>query len=157
MKFVVISDSHGNIANLKHVLGFAKKIKAKAIIHCGDWDNLLAAETLTGSGVDIYTILGNADIDPELVKKLKLKSKKFDEKFLKIEIGGRKIGIVHNMRDLTSNPQSLDILFCGHLHNQQKTIINGVKVVNPGALEHNISFAVYDTDPNNIKFFGIEK
>ncbi|PIP57073.1 YfcE family phosphodiesterase, partial [Candidatus Woesebacteria bacterium CG22_combo_CG10-13_8_21_14_all_45_10] len=37
MKIVVISDSHGNIANLKHVLGFAKKIKAEAIIHCGDW------------------------------------------------------------------------------------------------------------------------
>ena len=40
MKILVISDSHGHIANLKHVLEIAKKIGVKAVIHCGDWDNL---------------------------------------------------------------------------------------------------------------------
>ena len=46
MKIIVIADSHGNIANLKHVMEFGKKIKVGAIIHCGDWDNVKAVETV---------------------------------------------------------------------------------------------------------------
>src|SRR3990170_2139672 len=97
MKIVIISDSHGNIANLKHVLGFAKQIKSGAIIHCGDWNSLQAVDVVLDSGIPLYAVLGNADVEPELSEKLKIKSAKFDEKFLKIEIEGRKIGVVHQL------------------------------------------------------------
>ncbi len=46
MKLLVIGDSHGNIANLKHVMGFAKHIKCKAVIHTGDWNNIKSLETV---------------------------------------------------------------------------------------------------------------
>ena len=156
MKLIVISDSHGNVANLKHVLGFAEKIEGGGIIHCGDWDNLLAVETVLNSAIPVYAVLGNADIREDVAKNLKLKAKKFQENFLEINIGGRKIGIIHQ---LTINHQLLtigcDIVFCGHTHRQEETIRDGVKVVNPGALENDISFAVYDTETNKVDLVKI--
>lgn len=150
MKIVVISDSHGNIANLKYVLGFAKKIKAEAIIHCGDWDNLAAVDTVLSARIPLHSVVGNADVDPEM-------GKRFDEKFLKFEIGGRKIGIVHDFKRISYNIQSLNILFCGHRHFKMEKIINGVKVIAPGALGGpKPSFAVYDTGTNRVEFFELK-
>ena len=81
MKLLVIGDSHGNIANLKHVMGFAKKINAGYVIHTGDWNNLKSLETVFNYNIPIYTVQGNADIDPKLVRKLKIFPKKFSEDF----------------------------------------------------------------------------
>lgn len=149
MKILVISDTHGNITNLNHALGFANKIKVGAIIHCGDWNNLLTIKTVLNSGIPLHSVLGNADIDPQLAKK-------FNDRFLEIEIEGKKIGIIHNVRQLGSQTiRQLDILFMGHRHNQEETTINGVKTVNPGSLENDISFAIYDTETNNVDLMKI--
>ena len=157
MKILVISDSHGNIVNLKLALGFARKINAEAIIHCGDWDNLRAVEEVLQSKIPVYGVLGNADIHQEIAKKLKLKAEKFDEKFLKFEIDGREIGVVHNLV-LSSKLLVIgcDVVFCGHRHFKSEKIINGVKIVSPGALHSSKpSFAVYDTDTNGVEFFDL--
>lgn len=156
MKIIVVSDSHGNIANLKLVMGFAKKIKAGTIIHCGDWNNLKSIEEVLSSNIPLYTVLGNADIHSEVKGLLERKAKKFNEKFLNISLGKRKIGIVHNIKDLIISKNKFDIIFCGHRHFKSERVINGTKVVSPGAL-HSIkpSFAVYDTDTNGVKFFDL--
>lgn len=156
MKIVVVSDSHGNIANLKHVLGFAKEIEVGAIIHCGDWDNLQAVEVVLASRIPVYGVLGNADIEPGINEKLKMKSTKFGKSFLQFEIDGRKIGAVHQ---LTFNHQqstiSLEILFYGHTHRQEELVVDGSRVVNPGALVKEICFAVYDTETNKVDLVTI--
>lgn len=152
MKAVIISDSHGNIANLKHVLGFAKKIKAGAVIHCGDWDNLAAVETVLAYKIPLYAVLGNADIDERIENSLKMQSKKFDKKFLEVEIDGRKIGVVHSIKYLVSGIEYLSILFSGHRHRQGEFFQGGRKIVNPGALEKGINFAVYDTATDRVEF-----
>lgn len=156
MKIIVVSDSHGNIANLKLMMGFAKKIKAEAIIHCGDWDNLKSVEEISSSGISIYGVLGNADIHPEIKDMLKKYAKEFNEKYLELNLGDKKIGVIHNIKDFVVNKSKLDIIFCGHRHFKSERIINGVKVISPGAL-HSIkpSFAVYDTDTNGVEFFDL--
>ena len=156
MKIVVISDSHGNIANLKHVLGFTRKIKAGAVIHCGDWDNLAAVETVLACKIPLYAVLGNADIDERIENSLRMQSKKFNKKFLEVEIDGRKIGVVHSIKYLVSGIKYLSILFAGHRHYKGGKTINGVKIINPGAL-HSIkpSFAVYETDTNEVEFINL--
>lgn len=150
MKIIIISDSHGNVANLKHVLGFAKKIKAGAVIHCGDWDNLAAVEAVLSFGILLYSVLGNADIHKDEIQKLKIKSQKFSENFLKIGLGGRKIGVTHQYQ--VSNVKYQDVLFCGHRHRQWEFVQDGVRIVNPGALRNEINFAIYDTDTNKVEF-----
>jgi len=140
MKIVIISDSHNNLANLKHVMGFAKKIDAQAVIHCGDWNDLKSVDTVFSYKIPVYGVVGNADIADNIKDKF--------NKFLEIKIDNKKIAIIHSIKDLKSN--NYDIVFCGHRHKQQK---NG-NVVNPGALENDINFAVYDTITGKIEFFN---
>jgi uncharacterized protein len=154
MKILVISDSHGNIANLKHILGFAKKFGVTAVIHAGDWNTIESVETVLSSGIPLYAVLGNADIDPMVSKKLKVKSKKFDENFLEFELGGRKIGITHKPSDLKKYFENgkLNIIFCGHRHSKDESVVKSIKVVRPGAVINGNNFAVYDTATNKVEF-----
>ncbi|MDP3917592.1 MAG: metallophosphoesterase family protein [Candidatus Woesebacteria bacterium] len=138
MKLLVIGDSHGNIANLKHVMGFAINIKAKAIIHTGDWNNLRSVETVLQSRIPLYAVRGNADIDPKF---------EFPE-FLKFEVNGVKIGLIHNIKKLEKNNESFDVIFYGHTHKQGQI----GNIINPGALENGINFAVFDTKTKMIEF-----
>ena len=158
MKIVLISDSHGNIANLKHVMGFAKKIDAGAIIHCGDWNNIESVKTVLSSGIPLYSILGNADIDESIANRLQTTAKKFTRTFLELELDGKKVGVIHNSKHLRPSVESvssiryLNILFSGHTHKQSEYFINDLRVVNPGALENGISFAIYDTEKDKVEF-----
>lgn len=157
MKIVIIGDSHGNIANIKLAMGFAKKIKAGAIIHCGDWDNLQSVKEIYSYKIPVYGVLGNADIDPRIAKIVNGQAQSAKLRlWLKINLGGRKIGVIHNFNHLVSSIKYLSILFSGHRHFKSERIVDGVKVISPGAL-HSIkpSFAVYDTDTNGVEFFDL--
>ena len=158
MKLLVISDSHGNVAGLKFVLGFGKKIGVKAVIHCGDWNTIESVETVLSFGIPLYTVLGNADIDPAVVKKLGLESERFNENHLEFELGGGKIGITHKPSDLKKyfEGKKLDVIFCGHRHSKDESAVNGVDVIRPGAVINGNNFAVYDTVDNRVEFIEDE-
>jgi putative phosphoesterase len=156
MKILVISDSHGNVANLKHVMGFAKKINAGAIIHCGDWNTLEAVETVLSFGIPFYTVLGNADVRPEVIEKLKRKSEKFSEKFIEFELGGKKIGITHKPTDIKKYfaGKKLDVIFYGHRHSKDESVFENVKIICPGAIINGDNFAIYNTASGRIEFMN---
>jgi uncharacterized protein len=158
MKILIISDSHNNIANIKHVMGFAKKIKAGAVIHCGDWNNPVSVDAVTNFNIPLYAVIGNADINPEIRRNLILKSEGFSEDFLEFKLGGVKIGITHKPSDLYRyfDDRNVDIIFCGHLHSKDENEMRGVKVVRPGALEQTVNFAVFDTSTKKVEFIGSE-
>ncbi len=156
MKILIISDSHANIANLKLVLGFAKKIKAAGIFHLGDWDDIKSIKEVLSARIPLYCILGNADIHLGMKDVLKDNSKEFDEKCLKFVLDYKLIGLVHNIKDFVYDKRKFNIIFCGHKHYKSERIIDGVRIVSPGAL-HSIkpSFAVYDTGINKVEFFDL--
>lgn len=156
MKILIISDSHGHIANLKHVVGFAKKYGVTAIIHAGDWDTSTTVEVVRLSGIPFYAVSGNADIDSELAKDLKNKAKGFGEDFLIVNLGGRNIGITHKPSDNRKffGGIKLDLIINGHYHSPYESVETPIKMIRPGALIKGIYFAVYDTVKNKVEFIG---
>lgn len=144
MKIIVIGDSHGNIANLKHVMGFAKTIGSKAVIHTGDWNNLKSVETVLEYGIPLYSCLGNGDIDPDF---------KFKE-FIEFKIDGIKIGLTHKPVNVNKyfNDNDVDVVFCGHWHTKDESYMGKIRVIRPGALENDINFAVFDTETKMVEF-----
>lgn len=166
MKILIISDSHDNIVRLKHVLGFVKKIKAGAVIHCGDWSSVDAVDTMNNLGIGTYGVLGNADIDPQIVASLRKTKVKFNSDFLKLhlpagrqDLRGRKIGVCHypaRLKDAIKS-REYDALFCGHIHSKYKKVVGKTLVVRPGALGRTPfpSFAVYDTETNDVEFIEL--
>jgi hypothetical protein len=159
VKILIISDSHDHIANLKDVMGFAKKIEAGAVIHVGDWNTIESVETVLSYGIPLYSVVGNADIDPMVIKKLKSISQKFGEEFIKFELGGRKIGITHRPSDIKKffGDKKLDIVFCGDRHSKDESEIGGIRVVRPGAIINGINFAVYETINGEVEFIQENK
>lgn len=156
MKILIISDSHGHIANLKHIVGFAKKYGVNSIIHAGDWDTSTSVEVVRLSGIPFYTVLGNADIDSELIRDLKMKAKKFGENFLIINLGGRNIGITHKPGDNKKylGGIKLDLIINGHYHSPYESVEAPIKMMRPGATVTGINFAVYDTVKNKVEFIN---
>lgn len=160
MKILIISDSHDNIVRLKHALGFTRKIKIGAIIHCGDWSSQDAVNTMNNLGIMAYGVLGNADVDPQIVVSLRKAKIKFNSDFLKLQLGGRNLGVCHHPEKLKKaiESQGYDALFYGHIHSKHKKIYGKTLVVRPGALGRTLSpsFAVYDTEKNNVEFVDVE-
>jgi putative phosphoesterase len=154
MKVLIISDSHGNVANLKHVMGFAEKFGVSAVIHAGDWNTIETLESVLSFGAPLYTVLGNADIRPEVIEKIKRSSKKFNEEYLIIELGGKIVGITHKPSDNEKYfaGQKLDLIINGHLHSKYESQEGDVKIVRPGAIVRGNNFAVYDTASGKIEF-----
>src|SRR3989344_8675452 len=61
MRVLVISDTHGNINHIRHVLGFAKAQNMSAIFHCGDFSTSQDVVEVLHSGLSLYAATGNAD------------------------------------------------------------------------------------------------
>lgn len=154
MKTLVISDSHGHIANLKAAMDIGVKANVKAVIHCGDWDNLEACKTVFSFGLPVYTILGNADVSLEVEDYLKFNANKFEQDFLKIELEGRKIGITHRLRVNDERAEGCDIVFSGHYHSAEQKVVDFRKYVRPGALINGINLAIYETVNNEVEFLS---
>lgn len=153
MKLLIISDSHGHIANIKAVMDIAKKTNIEAVVHCGDWDNTESIEAVLSFGIPLYTILGNADVNSDMETYLRLNAKEFDPDYLKFELGGRKIGVTHQVRLNDPRHDKLDIVFSGHYHSSESKVIDFRKFVRPGALINGINFAVYETETNEMEIF----
>jgi len=152
VKILIISDSHGNIANLKHVMGFGKKIGARAVIHCGDWDNAESVEAVLSFGIPLYTVLGNADVEDGIEEYLKFNAKKFSPHLLKLEIDGIKIGVIHQAGLKDEKLHEFKTVFSGHYHSKEEKMVNFTKFVRPGAIINGINFAIYETVSGTIEF-----
>ncbi|MAG59350.1 hypothetical protein CMO96_00985 [Candidatus Woesebacteria bacterium] len=159
MKILTISDSHGNIVRLKHTIGYATQANLDAIIHCGDWGTKDAADAMKGVKIPVYGVLGNADYDPRIATSLRKAKVKFNDDFLKLELGGRQIGICHFPGKLKNalKSQEYDVLFHGHTHRKKNEKHGKTILVNPGALQKADipSFAVYDTEKNKVEFVDV--
>jgi uncharacterized protein len=152
MKILIISDSHGHIANLKQVLEIGKKFGVKAVIHCGDWDNLDSFRAAQTFGIPIYSVLGNADVDSDLEDALKFECKKYDPYLLELEFEGKKIGVIHRADLKNEKLFEFKTVFSGHYHSKEEKTINWTKFVRPGALINGINFAIYETVSGTIEF-----
>lgn len=135
-------------------MGFAKKIGVSAVIHAGDWNTLEAIDAVLSVDLPLYAVLGNADVRPEVEKRLEVKSKKFSPEFLEVVIGGKRIGITHKPTDNKKffKDKNLDIIFNGHYHSKDESTVGEVKIIRPGAIINGINFAVYDTASGKIEF-----
>lgn len=153
MKVLVISDTHGNLGAIKHLVGFAKTEKLGAIIHCGDFSTPQDAVEVLRANIPVYTVMGNADEAryQEIWSALEGAAKRGDT--IEFELGDMKIAIGHQPEKVKEfiNSGNFDAVFHGHLHMSAGVKkIDNTLVVNPGALGSTIkpSFAIYDTDTN---------
>lgn len=161
MKILVMSDTHGNLQRLKHLVDFANQTKVSAIIHCGDWQYPESAYPIQEANMSVYAVLGNADEarQEEIETALKNANVNYEVDTLEVVWDGRKTLVAHQPGKIQASVESEEygVVFHGHTHQRKDKFIGKTHVINPGAVHNtdNPSFAVYDTESDRAEFFDI--
>lgn len=165
MKFAIVSDTHGNVANFKKVAQFLNKESIELILHCGDiGDPQSLQESLEGFTGRLFGVFGNMDADYKILidEYNKIPRVKVFENTFEKEIDGKKIGIVHfpDIARKMAESGKYDLVFYGHTHKPWEQKIGTCRLVNPGELtgqRFKPTFALYDTNTNTLQLKILEK
>jgi len=165
MKIVIVSDTHGNVANFKKAVAWLNKENIQTILHCGD---IGSSESLRESLVDFkgefFGVFGNMDRDFKILIEdyNKIPRSKINEDILEKEIDKKKIAITHFPETAKKMAQSgkFNLVFYGHTHKPWEEKIDDCRLVNPGELAgqfYKPTFATYDTTTDNLELKILEK
>lgn len=162
----IVSDSHGMARRLRSAIDLLAGRGAQVLVHCGDIGTLECLEELVRARVQAYAVAGNLDRDPVAFKHhanaigvnflypaisvplgpdcLLAATHGQDERTLAALIASRKYRYVCH----------------GHTHRQRDERIDGVRLINPGAIQHPRhphypSAALLDSDADTVEFIQI--
>jgi len=156
MKCAIISDTHGNLANIKKILDWLKKEKINFIIHCGDINGPAALkEGFGGFKGEIKVALGNADFGQKEDYEILPNAQIFD-KFGEMNLDGKRIAFAHYPDPAKELAESgrYGLVFYGHTHKPWEEKIGDCRLVNSGeaAGQYQMpTFAVYDTETDKLE------
>jgi len=163
MKIGVMSDTHDQLSNLIHALQVFRENNIKTVIHCGDLTNLDMVSHFDGFRV-IYTF-GNMDITTGAIRKQfkKLHEKNFAGMVFKGGLGGTPIAATHSHQDgkvmELLRERRFKWIFHGHTHEKRNEILQGVRIINPGALggmgREPRTFCIVDLESEDVEFFRV--
>jgi len=163
MKIGVLSDTHDHLSNLLAVLAACREGRIDTLIHCGDLTGFELVSHFEGFRT-IYTP-GNMDHAAGAITKRfkKLREDNFVGPVFRGQIDGVAVAATHShidskVMDLV-NTQRYRWVFHGHTHQRRDEVINGVRIVNPGALggvgKESRSFCIVDLAANDVEFINV--
>ncbi len=139
MKIVVMSDSHRNDAKVEQILKLEPD--ADGYLHCGD----LCSEKRKFP--DIVFVLGNCDYDDDLPR---FRTVTFGQIRILMCHGDRIFDRDHALARMAKD-KNCQIVVHGHTHIPSDIVVDGIRILNPGALSYNrdfsdIGYIVINTD-----------
>ena len=160
MKIGVMSDSHDHLSNLQNAIKMMIKKGVDAAIHCGDFCAPFMMTTLENLEVQVYAVFGNVDGDKFRMMEKKPKNLNIYGELCDIELGGRKIAVVHypEFADALARSSKYDAVFYGHTHIRRVDMVGSTLLANPGELmdlKGKPAFAIYNTDSNDFNIFEL--
>jgi putative phosphoesterase len=147
----VISDIHGNLANLEKVLHYITSHKIDYLICTGDVCGIDAWQIIDNLKIPSWAVHGNADnygLDLSVLKNIKV----FEE-FGEITLAEKKIIFCHYpevvKKFIADNPGKYQLALHGHSHQPWEENYQGTKLLNPGNVanvRYAPTFAIIDLD-----------
>lgn len=164
MKFAIVSDTHGNIANFKKIAGWLNKEKIETILHCGDIGSPeTLRESLANYQGEFFGVFGNMDADYkiDIGEYKKIPKVQIMENIFEKEIDGKKISFVHypEIAKKLAESGKYDLIFYGHTHKPWEEKIGNCRLINPGETagqRFKPTFAVYDTKTEKLELKILE-
>ncbi len=151
----LLSDSHGRRERTARAVEVLRRAGATLLIHLGDVEDpelleeLLAAD-LDGRPIPVHLVAGNMDDPAELRAASERLGIRFHHPGGEIVAWGKRIAFTHGDRDgelrrlHASRP---DLLAHGHTHVAADQVVDGVRIVNPGALHRARRYTVAVFEP----------
>lgn len=130
MRILVVSDSHGNVLNLRQAL--LSQPKAEVVIHLGDGEYDLAALKSSYPNKTFLQVRGNCDFGSSLPESASFTVG--DKKIFYTH--GHNYGVKSGLYTVVcaAREQKADILLYGHTHAAVTDYDDGLYIMNPGSL-----------------------
>ncbi|MBN1834349.1 MAG: metallophosphoesterase [Spirochaetales bacterium] len=156
MKIGVLSDSHDHVDNVRRAGELFAARRVEAVIHAGDICSqftLRGLASLKDQGVQMYAVFGNNDGDRLLLERKAGDSWTFRDTVMALELGGRRIVVMHYPDVVRSLLRSgdFDLVIYGHNHHALVEKADGRLLLNPG------SCAGYETDQPTVAIVDLER
>ena len=140
MRIGIVSDTHGDADQLSHALEIFSHHQVQAVVHCGDVGSIQCLRMLANAALNVYVVMGNTDhhID-ELAEEAGSLGINFAWEAVQVPLNdGTALVATHGHDESLLGELIADRQFryvChGHSHKIRDERINGVRVINPGAL-----------------------
>lgn len=145
MKIIVVSDTHGNVYNLRQVL--TKYDDAEKIIFLGDGERDFEYVKSEIAGRELIMVKGNCDFGSDLntVELLRINDN------LVLCMHGHTKSVKYGNEMLIEEARTLGakLVLYGHTHEQYTDYNDGLYIMNPGSL-NNYQFGIIDIQKNGI-------
>jgi len=161
MKFLILSDIHDNLVNLKKCLSWGREAEIKNAICCGDVVNGETLEFLAKNLKTINLVRGNLELYEEVEIK-KYKNINYLGRYGVFKSEEKIIGLCHEPWFIKKvlDFKKCDMVFYGHTHEPWIEERAGITVANPGTLGgvfNKATFAVYDSKTNGLELKILER
>lgn len=138
MKYLIVSDIHGNIDSINNIKNIVKEENIDEIIilgdlyHYGFYSNQEAIDELNKMSGIIKAVKGNCDSSSDIYN-----SKFAIENSLLMNINGRKFFFCHgHNHNYNTLPIKVDYYICGHQHINYLKELNDLTIANPGSISY---------------------
>ena len=128
----IMSDSHDDMAQIKKAVELFNARGVEHVLHAGDVISPFTFEVMGGLSAPFSGIFGNNDGDRVLLREKS--GGRISTQPLMIELGGKRIAMVHEPPSVDSLAQSgnFDLVIYGHTHRPDTRQHGGTLVINPG-------------------------
>lgn len=133
-KIGVLSDSHGQTTRVREALRVLAARGATLFLHLGDLGDGVLDEL---AGLECHIVFGNCDNARSLDQYARDIGLHVHHPGGIVEVDGTRIGITHGhlIEELERLFLSgVDVILHGHTHERSDAMVDGVRVINPGAL-----------------------
>lgn len=164
MKVGILSDTHNDTRALQLILNHFRDEKITTIFHCGD---VTSPDTMKFfSDFTIHLAFGNGDYFTGALNEtlLLFGTGSTSKRINTLMAEGKSIAIVHGnfsqeLHQLITSGR-FDLVFTGHTHLQEKTLVGKTRIINPGAANRTgdppYSYATYDFEKETLDFHRIQ-
>lgn len=131
----MLSDSHGRVASCRRAMAVLRFLEVDAIVHLGDVGTPAVLEELVGEP-PVHVVFGNCDDDRDLAAHARCMGLTVHHPLGRLDVAGRGVAFTHgHLPEVLASCLGREaMLLTGHTHRIAADVLEGTRVVNPGAL-----------------------
>ena len=157
----IMSDSHDHHREVRRAIAMFDRLAVEHIIHCGDVGGQGVFDELVGRPVTF--VWGNTDYQRDVLcaylESVDITAPRATP--TRIELGGKRFAIFHgHEKGFENAPYKLDVdyILHGHSHVARDESLNGVRIINPGALHRARpkTVATLETSTDELTFYEVD-
>lgn len=156
MKIGIIADTHDFLPNIEKAVSFFNDQKVEQVIHAGDIISPFTAKVFGNLKCPMKAVFGNNDGDKILLAKSFDGIAEFHERYLSLELQGKRLLVFHqpDFIESVSRSRDYDVVIHGHTH-KMRVDNREALLINPGEccgyLTNRASIVVLDLTTLNVE------